>query len=474
MDLSTFDVVVIGAGPGGYVTAIRASQLGLTVAVVDKNENPGGTCLNVGCIPSKCLLDASQKYWQTKHQFKDIGIEFKELQLNLSQMMAHKESVVEELTHGIGHLFKKNNIAFIHGTAKILNANDVEVTYKDDKKGILRGKAIVIAVGSSTQALPFLPFDGKEVVSSTDALSFDTVPKHLVVVGGGYIGLELGSVWMRLGSLVTVVEFGNTILAQADDDVRNALQRSLEKQGMVFKTAKNVVGMTKKGKDKELCLQVLDVKAKDGELPELITCDAVLVAAGRKPEISSLGLDALAISVDARGFIDVNNQYQTTIPSIFAIGDCIKGPMLAHKAMDEGVAVAELLAGQAGNVNYEIIPAVVFTHPEIATVGKTENELKTAGHDYKVGKFSFAANGRAKTIGDTTGFVKIMTEAKTDRVLGCAIVGAEAGSLIGQVAAIMEFGGSAEDIARTCHAHPTLNEAIKEAAWSAFDRALHS
>jgi dihydrolipoamide dehydrogenase len=474
MDLSTFDVVVIGAGPGGYVTAIRASQLGLTVGIVDKNENPGGTCLNVGCIPSKCLLDASQKYWQAQHQFQDIGISVKELQLNLPQMMKRKESVVEELTRGIGHLFKKNNIQFIHGTAKIINANDVEITHKDNKKSTLRGKAIVIAVGSSPQTLPFLPFDGKEIVSSTDALCFDTVPKHLVVVGGGYIGLEMGSVWMRLGSLVTIVEFGNTILAQADDDVRNALQRSLEKQGMVFKTGKNVVGMTKKGKDKELCLQVLDVNAKEGESPELITCDTVLVAAGRKPGTDSLGLEALAIAIDKRGFIDVNNQYQTSIPSIFAIGDCTKGPMLAHKAMDEGVAVAELLAGQAGNVNYDIIPAVVFTHPEIATVGKTENELKASGHDYNVGKFSFAANGRAKTIGDTTGFVKIMTEAKTDRVLGCAIVGAEAGSLIGQVAAVMEFGGSAEDIARTCHAHPTLNEAVKEAAWSAFDRAIHS
>ena len=474
MDLSIFDVVVIGAGPGGYVTAIRASQLGLTVAIVDKNKNPGGTCLNVGCIPSKCLLDASQKYWQTKHHFKAIGIDVKELQLNLAQMMVHKESVVEELTRGIGHLFKKNNINFIHGSGKILNANDVEVTHADNKKSMLRGKAIVIAAGSSPQALPHLPFDGKEIFSSTDALSFNNVPKHLVIVGGGYIGLEMGSVWMRLGSLVTVVEFSDTILAQADDDVRTALQRSLEKQGMIFKTKKNVVGMTKKGKDKELCIQVLDVKAKEGDLPELITCDAVLVAAGRKPETSSLGLDALAIAVDARGFIAVNNQYQTTIPSIFAIGDCIKGPMLAHKAMDEGVAVAELLAGQAGNVNYNIIPAVVFTHPEIATVGKTENELKTAEHDYKVGKFSFAANGRAKTIRDTTGFVKIMTDAKTDCVLGCAIVGAEAGSLIGQVAAVMEFGGSAEDIARTCHAHPTLNEAVKEAAWSAFDRALHS
>ncbi|MES2608107.1 MAG: dihydrolipoyl dehydrogenase [Pseudomonadota bacterium] len=474
MDLSEFDVVIIGAGPGGYVTAIRASQLGLTVAVIDKNENPGGTCLNVGCIPSKCLLDASQKYWQAQHQFKNIGIELEGIQLNLSQMMAHKESVVEELTHGIAHLFKKNKIHFVHGTAKILNATDIEVTSKDNRKKILHAKAIVIAVGSSPQALPHLPFDKKEIFSSTDALSFNEVPKHLVVVGGGYIGLEMGSVWLRLGSLVTVVEFGDTILAQTDEDVRIALQRSLEKQGMIFKTKRNVVGMTKKGKDKELCLQVLDVKAKEGELPELITCDAVLIAAGRKPETNLLGLEALAIAIDARGFIEVNNKYQTTIPSIFAIGDCIKGPMLAHKAMDEGVAVAELLAGQAGNVNYDIIPAVVFTHPEIATVGKTENELRVEKQDYKVGKFSFAANGRAKTIGDTIGFVKIMTDAKTDRVLGCAIVGAEAGSLISQVAAIMEFGGAAEDIARTCHAHPTLNEAVKEAAWSAFDSALHS
>ena len=376
MDLSEFDVVIIGAGPGGYVTAIRASQLGLTVAVIDKNENPGGTCLNVGCIPSKCLLDASQKYWQAKHQFKNIGIELEGIQLNLSQMMAHKESVVEELTHGIAHLFKKNKIHFVHGTAKILNATDIEVTNKDNRKKILHAKAIVIAVGSSPQALPHLPFDKKEIFSSTDALSFNEVPKHLVVVGGGYIGLEMGSVWLRLGSLVTVVEFGDTILAQTDEDVRIALQRSLEKQGMIFKTKRNVVGMTKKGKDKELCLQVLDVKAKEGELPELITCDAVLIAAGRKPETNLLGLEALAIAIDARGFIEVNNQYQTTIPSIFAIGDCIKGPMLAHKAMDEGVAVAELLAGQAGNVNYDIIPAVVFTHPEIATVGKTENELR--------------------------------------------------------------------------------------------------
>ena len=474
MDLSTFDIVVIGAGPGGYVTAVRASQLGLTVAVVDKNSNPGGTCLNVGCIPSKCLLDASQKYWQAHHQFKDIGIDVGEIRLNLLHMMAHKESVVAELTHGIKHLFKKNNIQLIQGTAKILNAHDVEVTGNDDKKRILHAKSIVIATGSSPQMLPHLPFDGKEIFSSTDALSFDTVPKHLVVVGGGYIGLEMGSVWLRLGSLVTVVEFGDTILAQADDDVRAVLQRSLEKQGMIFKLGRNVVGMTKKEKNKELCLQGLDSNAKEDSMPELITCDAVLVAAGRKPETSALGLDALGISVDARGFIDVNNQYQTTIPSIFAIGDCIKGPMLAHKAMDEGVAVAELLAGQAGNVNYDIIPAVVFTHPEIATVGKTENELTASGYDYKVGKFPFVANGRAKTIGDTTGFVKILTDAKTDHVIGCAIVGAEAGSLISQVAAVMEFGGSAEDIARTCHAHPTLNEAVKEAAWSAFDRAIHS
>ncbi|MES2252292.1 MAG: dihydrolipoyl dehydrogenase [Pseudomonadota bacterium] len=474
MDLSTFDVVVIGAGPGGYVAAIRASQLGLKVAIVDKNKNPGGTCLNVGCIPSKCLLDASQKYWQAQHHFKEIGIDVGDIKLNLSQMMSHKETVIEDLTRGIAHLFKKNKIHFIHGIAKLLNTHDIEITGEDGKVKTISAKAIIIAAGAAPYALPHLPFDGKEIFSSTEALSFDRVPKHLVIVGGGYIGLEMGSVWLRLGALVTVIEFGDTILAQADDDVRTALQHSLEKQGMIFKTNRNVVGMTKKGKDKELCLQVLDTKAKEGELPDLVTCDAVLVATGRKPDVSALGLEALGISVDERGYINVNHQYQTTIPSIFAIGDCIKGPMLAHKAMDEGVAVAELLAGQAGSVNYDIIPAVVFTHPEIATVGKTENDLKASSCAYKVGKFSFSANGRAKTIGDTTGFVKILTDAKTDRVLGCAIVGAEAGSLISQVAAIMEFGGSAEDIARTCHAHPTLNEAIKEAAWSAFDHAIHS
>jgi len=474
MVLSAFDVVVIGAGPGGYVAAIRASQRGLKVAIVDKNVNPGGTCLNFGCIPSKCLLDASQKYWQAQHHFKEIGIDASEIRLNLSQMMIHKETVIAELTRGIAHLFKKNGIHFIHGSAKLLSAHDIEITATDGNVRKLCAKAIIIAAGATPHALPHLPFDGKEIFSSTEALSFEKVPKHLVIVGGGYIGLEMGSVWLRLGALVTVIEFGDTILTQADDDVRAVLQHSLEKQGMVFKTNRNVVGMTKKGKDKELCLQVLDTKAKEGELPELVTCDAVLVATGRKPETGALGLEALGISIDERGFIKVNHQYQTTIPSVFAIGDCIKGPMLAHKAMDEGVAVAELLAGQAGTVNYDLIPAVVFTHPEIATVGSTEKDLMARGCDYKVGKFPFSANGRAKTIGDTTGFVKILTDAKTDCVLGCAIVGAEAGILISQVTAIMEFGGAAEDIARTCHAHPTLNEAIKEAALNAFDHAIHS
>lgn len=475
MDLSTFDLVVIGAGPGGYVAAIRASQLGMRVAVVDKRKNPGGTCLNVGCIPSKCLLDASHKFWQSKHDFKKIGIETGDIKLNLEQMMKHKEAVVDELTSGITHLFKKNNIHFINGEAQIKTVNEVEII-QNNKSQTLHAKAIIIATGSSPQELPNIPFDGKHILSSTDTLSFESVPKHLVIIGGGYIGLEMGSVWLRLGSLVTVVEFGDSILAQADEDVRVVLQKTLEKQGMVFKINRNVSGFTKKEKNKELCLQLIDVNApKDNEeLPELITCDAVLVAAGRKPATQSLGLNALGISMTDRGFINVNSQYQTNIPTIFAIGDCIQGPMLAHKAMDEGVAVAELLAGQAGNVNYDIIPAVVFTHPEIATVGKTENELKSNDTKYKVSKFPFTANGRAKTIGDTTGFVKILTDLATDRILGCAIVGAEAGSLISQVAAVMEFGGSSEDIARTCHAHPTLNEAIKEAAWGSFDKPIHS
>lgn len=476
MDLSTFDLVVIGAGPGGYVSAIRASQLGMRVAIIDKRKTPGGTCLNIGCIPSKCLLDASHKFWQAKNDFKKIGIEVEELKLNLDQMMKHKQNVVKELTGGIDHLFKKNKIHFINGTATILNANQVDVT-QDGKKQTLTSKAILIAIGSSPQELEHLPFDGKQVVSSTEALSFEAVPKHLIIVGGGYIGLEMGSVWMRLGSLVTVVEYSNSILMQADDDVRSVLQKTLEKQGMVFKTNRIVSGVIRKGKDKdkELCLQLSNVDAPDDNtnLPELITCNAVLVAAGRKPATELLGLDALGITTN-RGYINVNSQYQTDVPSIFAIGDCIQGPMLAHRAMDEGVAVAELLAGQAAIVNYNVMPAVVFTHPEIATVGKTENELNASSAVYKVSKFLFAANGRAKTIGDTTGFVKIITDPLTGLVIGCAIVGAEAGSLISQVAAIMEFGGSSEDIARTCHAHPTLNEAIKEAAWGSFDKPIHS
>ena len=362
----------------------------------------------------------------------------------------------------------------MQGTAHLHSASEVAVTDDDGKITILKAESIIIATGSTPQSLPHLEFDEKEIYSSTGILSLQSVPKHLVIIGGGYIGLEMGSVWLRLGSLVTIVEFGDKILAQADDDVRQNLQRSLEKQGMVFKLNHNVVGVSKKDKNKALCLHVLDTTSDESTLPELITCDAVLVAAGRKPQTANLNLQGVGVTVDARGYIDVNAHYQTNIPNIYAIGDCVKGAMLAHKAMDEGVAVAEYLAGQAGSVNYDIIPAVVFTHPEIATVGKTENELKASNCAYKIGKFSFTANGRTKTIGDTHGFVKILTEAKTDRVLGCAIVGAEAGTLIGQVAAIMEFNGAAEDIARTCHAHPTLNEAVKEAAWAAFDRPIHS
>lgn len=474
MDSKTFDLIVIGAGPGGYVAAVRASQLGKKVAVIEKSSQLGGTCLNVGCIPSKCLLDASYKFWQAKHQFESLGINVGKVQLDLDKMMAHKESVLDELTKGIAHLFRKNNIQYVQGRAHLHSAHEVAVTDDDGKTKMLTAESIIIATGSVPQSLPHLDFDEKEIYSSTGILSLQSVPKHLVVIGGGYIGLEMGSVWLRLGSLVTVVEFCDKILGQADDDVRHSLQRSLEKQGMVFKLNHNVVGVSKKDKNKALCLHVLDTTSDESTLPELITCDAVLVAAGRKPQTANLNLEGVGIGVDARGYINVNMHYQTNVPSIYAIGDCIKGAMLAHKAMDEGVAVAEYLAGQAGSVNYDIIPAVVFTHPEIATVGKTEQELKIGNYDYKVGKFSFAANGRAKTIGDTNGFVKILTEAKTDRVLGCTIVGAEAGTLIGQVAAIMEFNGAAEDIARTCHAHPTLNEAVKEAAWAAFDRPIHS
>lgn len=479
---TVFDAIIIGAGPAGYMTAIRLSQLGKKVAIVEKNDTAGGTCLNVGCIPSKALLDASHKYWDLQNHYQTIGINAETINFNIEQLMQHKNNIISDLTKGIEHLFKKNKISFIKGIASIQSPTSVTVQVSDTQSENYKTKNIIIAVGSKPQILENTSIDETNITTSTGALSFNKVPRHLVVVGGGYIGLELGSVWRRLGAKVTIVEYADSILSQIDDDVRQILYNSLEKMGIVIKLGYSVVGTTIHENKSTLidenaghiCVQLLSRQASSDSPPEMITCDAVLMAMGRKPATDTLDLKSLGIKVDKRGAIEVNKQYQTSIPGIYAIGDCIDGPMLAHKAMDEGVALAEQLAGQAGSVNYNVIPAVIFTHPEIATVGLLEKELKEKSINYKVGKFPYSANGRAKTVSETTGFVKILTNASTDRVLGCAIVGADAGGLIGQVAAIMEFGGTAEDIARTCHAHPTLNEVVKEAAWAAFSKPLHS
>lgn len=487
MTTSKFDVIVIGAGPAGYVAAVRLSQLGFKVAVVEKNKSLGGTCLNVGCIPSKSLLDSSHKYFEVLNHFETLGIESKEVSLNLNKMMNQKEKVIQDLTKGIEHLFKKNKITHIHGIASFKDAQTLEVVSSlSSEKSTLSAPKIIIATGSVPQTLEALEVDEKEVVTSTGALSFEAVPRHLVIIGGGYIGLELGSVWSRLGSKVTVIEYSDDILMQMDEDVRGALKSSLVKMGMVFKLGYGVVGLNRHQKplptnglsqedtSGHLCVHMLPKTADKESAPELITCDAVLVSTGRKPFIDSLNLEGVGIHTEKNGAIKVNQYFETSVKGVFAIGDCIQGPMLAHKAMDEGVALAEQLSGQAGFVNYNIIPAVVFTHPEIATVGKTEASLKQSNISYKVGKFPYSANGRARVIGETTGFVKILMDVTTDKVIGAAIVGADAGALIGQIAAIMEFGGTAEDIARTCHAHPTLNEVVKEAAWAAFNKPIHS
>lgn len=481
MESPSFDCLVIGAGPAGYVTAIRLSQLGKKVAVIEKSDTLGGTCLNVGCIPSKALLDASYKYHQAAHEFENIGVNCSGIELDVAKMLSHKNRVVSDLTKGIDHLFKKNKITHIQGCAHFKDQKTVEVIGGDGKIQTFSAPTIIIAVGSVPQTLETIPLNDIDIVNSTGALEFKQVPRHLVVIGGGYIGLELGSVWCRLGAKVTVVEYADTILGQMDDDVRQILKTSLEKMGMVFKLGHSVVGVmphAKTEKDAESGHIRLHVKPKnekeDANIPDLITCDAVLVAAGRKPATASLKLEAAGIAVDQRNVIQVNDRFETSVSGIYAIGDCVRGPMLAHKAMDEGVALAEMLCGQAGFVNYNIIPAVIFTHPEVATVGMTEQDLKSKNKTYKIGKFPYSANGRARTVSETNGFVKILTDDVTGRVLGCAIIGAEAGSLIAQVAAIMEFGGTAEDIARTCHAHPTLNEVIREAAWASFAKPLHS
>jgi dihydrolipoamide dehydrogenase len=459
-----FDLVVIGGGPGGYVCAIRAAQLGMKVACVEKRPTLGGTCLNVGCIPSKALLHASELYSHASHDFAKYGIEVKGLKVNLGEMLSYKDKVVTDLTKGIEGLFRKNKVTRLTGHATIEAAGIVVI----DGKEKIRTKNIVIATGSQVVNLPGVEIDEKSIISSTGALSLSTIPQKMIVIGGGYIGLEMGSVWQRLGSEVTVVEFLDKIVPTMDGEVGKQFQKALAKQGMEFRLSTKVSKAEKKGSK-----VILTIEPASGGKAETMEADVVLVAIGRRAYTDNLGLDKVGITTDKAGRIGVDKHFATNIPGIYAIGDVIAGPMLAHKAEEEGVAVAELLAGQAGHVNYDVIPGVVYTYPEVASVGKTEEELKAAGTEYKVGKFPFMANSRARAIGETEGMVKILACAKTDKVLGVHIIAPDAGTIIHEVVSAMEYQASAEDIARTCHAHPTLNEAVKEAALAVDGRAIH-
>lgn len=467
----SYDVVVIGSGPGGYVCAIKAAQLGLKTAIVEKRATLGGTCLNVGCIPSKAMLHASEVYHEASHNMATLGVDVGKPKLNLKNMMAHKDDTVKANVDGVAFLMKKNKIDVFTGTGKVLGAGKLSVTDDKGKSQDVETKNIVIATGSDVAGIPGVDvaFDEKVIVSSTGALELPKVPKNLVVVGGGVIGLELGSVWQRLGANVTVVEYLDTILAGMDGDVSKQFKKMLEKQGMVFKTGARVTGVAKGKSGAEVTFE----PAKGGDA-ETLKADVVLVATGRKPYTENLGLEDAGVALDERGRVAIDAHWQTNVPGIFAIGDVVVGPMLAHKAEDEGMAVAEFMAGQKPHVNYVVIPGVVYTEPEVASVGKTEEELKAAGVDYIAGKFPFTANGRARAMLATDGFVKVLTDKKTDRVLGAHIIGKGAGDLIHEVAVLMEFGGSSEDLARTCHAHPTLSEAVREAALTtAFGKPLH-
>ena len=468
----SFDVIVIGGGPGGYVCALRAAQLGLKAACVESRGALGGTCTNVGCIPSKALLQSSHLFDEANHAFAGHGIKVSKVEVDLATMQSRKDEVVDQNRKGIEFLLKKNKVTYIKGYGRISKAKSGahEVSVKDDKgkETAYTAKYVVIATGSEVTPLKGVDVDEKTIVSSTGALTLGKVPKSMVVIGAGVIGLEMGSVWRRLGADVTVVEFLDFILPPMDGEVRKQMQRILEKQGMKFKLGHKVTE-AKPGKDGVS----LKVEPAKGGKAETLKADVVLVAIGRRPFIEGLGLKEAGVKVSDRGFVEADQHFQTNVEGIFAIGDVIGGQMLAHKAEDEGAACAEILAGQPGHVNYEAIASVVYTYPEVAGIGKTEEQLKEEGTAYKTGKFPFTANGRARCNGDTTGFAKILADEKTDRVLGCHIVGAEAGDLIMEIAVGMEFGASSEDIARTCHAHPQLGEVIKEAALDADGRALH-
>ena len=462
-----FQAVVIGGGPGGYVCAIRLAQLGLKTACIDSRGTLGGTCLNIGCIPSKSLLNLSEKFHEAKN-FSNLGIEVSNVKLNLQKMMQNKEKAVSVLTKGVEFLFKKNKITYFKGVGSFKSTNKISILDSKKVENIIETEKTIISTGSEPLALPKVDFDEKTIVSSTGALSLKTVPKKMLVVGGGYIGLEMGSVWSRLGTEVHVVEFLDHITPGMDNEISKEFLKILQKQGIKFHLEVKVENIIKKTKG-----VVVTTSNKEGKKLDF-DCDVVLIAVGRKPNTKNLNLEKIGINLDSKKRIKVDKKYQTNIKNIFAIGDVIEGPMLAHKAEEEGISVAETIAGQAGHVNYDVIPGVVYTTPEVATVGKTEEQLKENQIAYKVGKFSFMANSRAKAINEAEGFVKILADSKTDKVLGVHMIGPHAGEMIAEMSLAMEFGASSEDIARTCHAHPTFSEAIKEAALAVDKRTIHS
>lgn len=454
-----YDVVIIGGGPGGYNCAIRCGQLGLKTAIIEMRETLGGTCLNVGCIPSKALLHASEYYAAAKNDFEGMGIEVSGLKVNLEKMMAQKEDAVKGLTEGVAFLMKKNKVKHYAGKGKIVGKGEVEIAMNDGSTQKIGAQNIVIATGSEPATLPGIEIDEERIVTNTGALSLKEIPKKLVLIGAGVIGLEMGSVWSRLGSEVTVVEFLDHIMPGADGEIQKQAKKIFEKQGLSFKLGTKVTGIEKL----KTKLKVNVEPAKGGDA-EAIDADVVIMAIGRKPYTEGLGLETIGISTDKRGVIETSDHFKTTVDGVWAIGDCVAGPMLAHKAEDDGVAVAELIAGKAGHVNYDLVPAVVYTSPEIAWVGKTEQQLKEAGIKYKTGKFPFMANSRARCNHETEGFVKVLAHAVTDEVLGVHMLGVGVGEMIGEICVAMEFKAASEDIARTCHAHPTMSEAVRQAA----------
>ncbi|MCE2688148.1 MAG: dihydrolipoyl dehydrogenase [Rickettsiales bacterium] len=465
---NNFDVVVIGGGPGGYVAAIRSAQLGFKTACIEKRKNLGGTCLNVGCIPSKAMLEISHKFHDANHQFEKLGISVSKPKIDVKKLLQNKNEIISGLTNGIAGLFKKNKVSHFEGIGKFINKNTVEITKADKSKNIINSKYFIIATGSEVAMLPNVEIDEKIIISSTGALDLEKVPTKMIIIGAGVIGLELGSVWSRFGAEVEVIEYLDKITPAMDTEISKNFQKILEKQGLKFRLSTKVLKV-KKNKNGAM----VEIEPANGGTKETLEADVVLVAIGRKPNSEGLGLENIGIKVNQRGFIE-NNHLRTNIDNIFVIGDVTTGPMLAHKAEDEGVAVAEIIAGQKPHINYDAIPNVIYTYPEVASVGKTEEELKKEGISYKVGKFSMMANSRARATFDDQGFVKILADATTDRILGAHIIAREAGNTIHELAVAIEFGGSAEDIARTCHAHPTYNEAVKEACLAVDKRAIHS